>query len=158
MNDVFVTCIKNGRSDQFGRPMVSGSSYTLPWMLAKSLWQSGYVSHTSPAVFNGGGTNLPSSLSLQNGVVIASRQLNILDVGNTLFCNSTDAIELMIMADDVSPWPGNTAFAIHQSGSGAASFVAGPLVTIIGTAPTPAQGATQTIMRIPTSANTWAYL
>ena len=52
MNDVFVTCIKNGRFDQFGRPLVSGSSYTLSWSLARDLWLSGYVSVTDTAVFD----------------------------------------------------------------------------------------------------------
>ena len=52
MNDVFVTCIKNGRFDQFGRPLVSGSSYTLSWSLARDLWLSGYVSVTDAAVFD----------------------------------------------------------------------------------------------------------
>ena len=52
MNDVFVTCIKNGRFDQFGRPLVSGSSYTLSWSLARDLWLSGYVSVTNSSVFD----------------------------------------------------------------------------------------------------------
>jgi len=52
MNDVFVTCIKNGRFDMFGRPLVSGSSYTLSWSLARDLWLSGYVSVTDTAVFD----------------------------------------------------------------------------------------------------------
>ena len=52
MNDVFVTCIKNGRFDQFGRPLVSGLSYTLQWGLARDLWLSGYVSVTNSSVFD----------------------------------------------------------------------------------------------------------
>lgn len=52
MNDVFVTCIKNGRFDRFGRPLESGSSYTLSWSLARDLWLSGYVSVTDAAVFD----------------------------------------------------------------------------------------------------------
>ena len=52
MNDVFVTCIKNGRCDQFGRPLESGASYTLSWSLARDLWLSGYVSVTDAAVFD----------------------------------------------------------------------------------------------------------
>lgn len=52
MNDVFVTCIKNGRFDRFGRPLVSGSSYTLSWSLARDLWLSGYVSVTDASVFD----------------------------------------------------------------------------------------------------------
>lgn len=52
MNDVFVTCIKNGRFDMFGRPLESGSSYTLSWSLARDLWLSGYVSVTDAAVFD----------------------------------------------------------------------------------------------------------
>ena len=52
MNDVFVTCIKNGRFDQFGLPLESGSSYTLSWSLARDLWLSGYVSVTDAAVFD----------------------------------------------------------------------------------------------------------
>lgn len=52
MNDVFVTCIKNGRFDRFGRPLESGSSYTLSWSLARDLWLSGYVSVTNSSVFD----------------------------------------------------------------------------------------------------------
>ncbi len=52
MNDVFVTCIKDGRFDRFGRPLVSGSSYTLSWSLARDLWQAGYVSVASISVFD----------------------------------------------------------------------------------------------------------
>jgi hypothetical protein len=36
----------------FGRPLVSGSSYTLSWSLARDLWLSGYVSVTDTAVFD----------------------------------------------------------------------------------------------------------
>lgn len=52
MNDVFVTCIKNGRFDRFGRPLVSGLSYTLQWGLARDLWLAGYVSVTDSSVFD----------------------------------------------------------------------------------------------------------
>jgi hypothetical protein len=52
MNDVLVTCIKNGRFDRFGRPLVSGLSYTLQWGLARDLWLAGYVSVTDSSVFD----------------------------------------------------------------------------------------------------------
>lgn len=68
MTIVAVDCIKNGRADQFGGPLVSGGSYTLPWSLARSLWLSGYVSVTNPSIFGGGDTdvylsNLAASLA-----------------------------------------------------------------------------------------------
>lgn len=52
MNDVFVTCIKNGRFDEFGRPLVSGLSYTLKFGLARDLWLAEYVSVTDSSVFD----------------------------------------------------------------------------------------------------------
>lgn len=52
MNDVFVTCIKNSRVDQFGRPLVNGASYALSWNLARDLWLSGYVSVTDASIFD----------------------------------------------------------------------------------------------------------
>ena len=58
MNDVFVTCIKNGRFDRFGRPLESGSSYTLSWSLARDLWLSGYVSVTDASVFDSGSVDV----------------------------------------------------------------------------------------------------
>lgn len=74
MNDVFVTCTQNGRSDQFGMPLVSGNSYTLPWSLARALWLSGYVSVTNTSIFDGGDrdvyrSNLSEELALTNSPV-----------------------------------------------------------------------------------------
>jgi len=58
MNDVFVTCIKDGRFDLFGRPLVSGLSYTLQWGLARDLWLAGYVSVTDSSVFDAGSVDI----------------------------------------------------------------------------------------------------
>lgn len=53
MATVSVTCIKDGRSDKFGRPLVSGSSYTIDYDLAFSLWEAGYISVANASIFNG---------------------------------------------------------------------------------------------------------
>lgn len=47
-----VTCIKNGRSDRFGRPFISGTTYqSVDLDLAKSLYDSGFVSVADTSVF-----------------------------------------------------------------------------------------------------------
>jgi hypothetical protein len=53
MANVAVTCIKNGRSDSFGRPLVSGTYYpSVEIETAKALWNSGYVSVADASVFD----------------------------------------------------------------------------------------------------------
>lgn len=53
MATVAVTCIKNGRSDSFGRPLVSGTYYpSVEIETAKALWNSGYVSVADASVFD----------------------------------------------------------------------------------------------------------
>lgn len=52
MATISATCIKSGRSDLFGRPIVLGVTYpSLDFDLAKSLWMSGHVSVADPSVF-----------------------------------------------------------------------------------------------------------
>lgn len=48
---ITVTCIKSGRSDQFGRDMSVGSLYSLPFHLARSMFSSGHVSVVDESVF-----------------------------------------------------------------------------------------------------------
>jgi hypothetical protein len=161
MNDVFVTCIKNGRVDQFGLQLVSGSSYTLSWSLARDLWLSGYVSVTDASVFDSGSVdvrrpNLSAELAAQTAGVTASRTLALTDNGMVLNCNSGSAIVLTISPESSVAWAGVSCVAIYQAGAGASSFAAGSGVTLRGTPPTPAQYATHAIMRV--GANEWAYL
>ena len=53
MATVAVTCIKNGRADQFGRPMVSGTDYpAIEREHARSLWNAGFVSVADASVFD----------------------------------------------------------------------------------------------------------
>ena len=51
MSDVLITCIKNGRTDSVGNPLLSGVDYTVEINLAKSLWQSGFASVNDTSVF-----------------------------------------------------------------------------------------------------------
>lgn len=53
MDTIAVTCIKNGRTDSFGRPLVSGTYYpAVEINTAEALWVSGYVSVEDPSVFD----------------------------------------------------------------------------------------------------------
>ena len=53
MTTVAVTCIKNGRTDTFGRPLVSGTYYPeIDREHARSLWNSGFVSVADTSVFD----------------------------------------------------------------------------------------------------------
>ena len=52
MATVAVTCIKNGRTDSVGNPLLSGVDYTVEINLSKSLWQSGFVSVNDTSVFD----------------------------------------------------------------------------------------------------------
>lgn len=51
MKNIVITCIKDGRSDARGNPLVSGNEYTIEEPLAKSLWQSGFASVLDSSVF-----------------------------------------------------------------------------------------------------------
>lgn len=52
MPTVAVTCIKNGRSDSFGQPLVSGNYYpNVEKETAKALWMAGFVSVADTSVF-----------------------------------------------------------------------------------------------------------
>jgi hypothetical protein len=53
MNDVFVTCIKNGRVDSFGIPLIAGTYYpAVEINTANALWNAGYVSVADASVFD----------------------------------------------------------------------------------------------------------
>ena len=53
MATVAVTCIKNGRTDVFGRPLIAGTIYPeIDIDVARSLWLSGFVSVADPSVFS----------------------------------------------------------------------------------------------------------
>lgn len=52
MSNVAVTILQNGRCDDFGNPLVAGSSYSLDYDRAKSLWQAGFAYVTDPALFD----------------------------------------------------------------------------------------------------------
>lgn len=49
--NVTVTMLQSGRTDDWGRPLVAGSSYSLDFDRAKSLWQAGFASVADPAIF-----------------------------------------------------------------------------------------------------------
>jgi len=59
MSNVTVTILQNGRCDDYGIPLVAGSSYSLDYDRAKSLWQAGFASVTDPNVFDD--DNTPSA-------------------------------------------------------------------------------------------------
>lgn len=50
--NVTVTMLQSGRTDDWGRPLVAGSSYSLDFDRAKSLWQAGFASVADPNVFD----------------------------------------------------------------------------------------------------------
>ncbi len=52
MSNVTVTILQNGRCDDYGIPLVAGSSYSLDYDKAKSLWQAGFASVADPSVFD----------------------------------------------------------------------------------------------------------
>lgn len=52
MSNVTVTILQNGRCDDYGIPLVAGSSYSLDYDRAKSLWQAGFASVADPSVFD----------------------------------------------------------------------------------------------------------
>lgn len=49
--NVTITMLQSGRTDDWGRPLVAGSSYILDFDRAKSLWQAGFASVADPAIF-----------------------------------------------------------------------------------------------------------
>lgn len=54
MANVTVTMLQSGRTDDWGRPLVAGSTYSLDFDRAKSLWQAGFASVADPTVFDDG--------------------------------------------------------------------------------------------------------
>jgi len=50
--NVTVTMLRSGRTDDWGRPLVAGSDYSLDFDRAKSLWQAGFASVADPSVFD----------------------------------------------------------------------------------------------------------
>lgn len=54
MSNVTVTMLQSGRTDDWGRPLVAGSSYSLDFDRARSLWQAGFASVPNAAIFNDG--------------------------------------------------------------------------------------------------------
>ena len=53
MATVAVTCIKNGRTDSFGRPLIAGTYYqAVEINTANALWNAGYVSVADASVFD----------------------------------------------------------------------------------------------------------
>jgi len=59
MSNVTVTILQNGRCDDYGIPLVAGSSYSLDYDRAKSLWQAGFALVADSAVFDD--DNTPSA-------------------------------------------------------------------------------------------------
>ena len=52
MVNVTVTMLQSGRTDDWGRPLVAGNSYSLDFDRAKSLWQAGFASVPDPNIFD----------------------------------------------------------------------------------------------------------
>lgn len=59
MTNVTVTILQDGRCDDYGIPLVAGSSYSLDYNRAKSLWQAGVASVADSNVFDD--DNTPSA-------------------------------------------------------------------------------------------------
>jgi len=55
--NVTVTILQNGRCDDYGIPLVAGSSYSLGYDRAKSLWQAGLASVVDSSVFDDDNTS-----------------------------------------------------------------------------------------------------
>lgn len=62
MSNVTVTILQNGRCDDYGIPLVAGSSYSLDYDRAKSLWQAGFASVTDPNVFDDDNTPVDGNI------------------------------------------------------------------------------------------------
>ena len=56
MSNVTVTILQSGRTDDWGRPLVAGNSYSLDYDRAKSLWQAGFASVDDPGIFDDSNT------------------------------------------------------------------------------------------------------
>ena len=52
MPNVTVTILQSGRTDDWGRPLIAGNSYSLDFDRAKSLWQAGFASVVDPDIFD----------------------------------------------------------------------------------------------------------
>lgn len=62
MSNVTVTMLQSGRTDDWGRPLVAGSSYSLDFDRAKSLWQAGFASVADPYTFDDDSTPFAGGL------------------------------------------------------------------------------------------------
>lgn len=62
MSNVTVTILQSGRTDDWGRPLVAGNSYSLDFDRAKSLWQAGFASVDDPDIFDDDSTPLDGGL------------------------------------------------------------------------------------------------
>lgn len=60
--NVTVTMLQSGRTDDWGRPLVAGSSYSLDFDRARSLWQAGFASVADPAIFEDDNTPFDGGL------------------------------------------------------------------------------------------------
>lgn len=60
--NVTVTMLQSGRTDDWGRPLVAGSSYSLDFDRAKSLWQAGFASVADPNVFDDDNTPVDGNI------------------------------------------------------------------------------------------------
>lgn len=61
--NVTITMLQSGRTDDWGRPLVAGSSYLLDFDLAKSLWQTGFASVADPAIFDDDNTPVGGAIA-----------------------------------------------------------------------------------------------
>lgn len=56
MANVTVTILQSGRCDDWGRPYVVGSRYSVEFNEARGLWQAGFASVADPAIFDDSST------------------------------------------------------------------------------------------------------
>lgn len=56
MSNVTVTILQSGRTDDWGRPLIAGNSYSLDFDRARSLWQAGFASVEDTSIFDDNNT------------------------------------------------------------------------------------------------------
>ena len=123
MSNVTVTMLQSGRTDYWGRPLVAGSTYSLEFDLAKSLWQAGFASAADPAIFDDDNTPFDGGLIRYMRFPGFRKSLLAALVANTTASRSGGLVTVAATAHGITTGTTYVGFRFFYPGS--ANLVAG---------------------------------
>lgn len=115
--NVTVTILQNGRCDDYGIPLVAGSSYSLDYDRAKSLWQAGFASVTDPNVFDDENTGVAGSFVRQSKFVGFKRCLLASLVANSTASRSNGLVTIAATGHGITTGATYQGYRFYYPGS-----------------------------------------